>query len=106
MAAHIDIRFEEMDSSRAIENYVRKAVGRIEASDDRIASWDILINSPKRRHHHASPLLNVDIKVVLVDGREIQVEEHPMACEVQDDPYASLFKGFERIERELNNLEG
>lgn len=101
MTIPLQITFQNMDPSPAIEASVRKRAQRLERFSDRIVSCKVVVESPHRHQHHGR-IYNIGIELS-VPGRDIQVTRSPGKDHAHEDVYVAIRDAFNAAARQLED---
>jgi ribosomal subunit interface protein len=109
MQAPIQIAFEHVEHSDALEAAVRKEAQRLERFHDRITSMRVVIARPQHRHHKGD-IYCVRIHVAVPGGKHIDVSHDPAATGRHEDVHVTIRDAFDAASRQLQDhvrrLEG
>jgi ribosomal subunit interface protein len=101
MIVPLQITFRDMDSSAAIDAYVRARAEKLDALYDRITACRVAIESPHRHKSHGRPYrVRVDINV---PGAELVVDRSPDHDLHHKDLYAAIDAAFDDAKRQLHD---
>jgi ribosomal subunit interface protein len=101
MQIPIEIRFDNLDPSPAIETAVHDRAGKLEQFADHIVSCHVTIASP-HKHHRQGRLYTVKVDVRLPGG-ELVVSREPSADHAHEDVYVALRDAFNATRRRLQD---
>jgi cold shock CspA family protein/ribosome-associated translation inhibitor RaiA len=109
MQVPIQIVFEHVGHSDAIEEAVRKEAQRLERFYDRITSARVVIGRPQHRHHKGDAY-SVRVHVAVPGGRHVDITRDPAATGRHEDAYVTIRDAFDaagrQLQDEIRKLEG
>ena len=109
MQVPLQIAFEHVGHSDALETAVRKEAQRLERFYDRITSARVVIARPQHRHHKGDAY-SVRIHVALPGGKHVDVTHDPAATGRHEDAHVAIRDAFDAAGRQLQDyvrkLEG
>jgi ribosomal subunit interface protein len=101
MTIPLQITFQNMPPSPAIEANVRERSARLERFAKRIVSCKVVIESP-HRHHHKGKLYDVSLEIS-VPGKDIHVTRSPRQDHAHEDVYVAIRDAFNAAGRQLED---
>jgi cold shock CspA family protein/ribosome-associated translation inhibitor RaiA len=102
MQAPLQIAFEHIGHSDALEAAVRKEAQRLERFYDRITSMRVVIARPQHRHHKGDTY-SVRLHVAVPGGRHIDVTRDPAATGRHEDAHVTIRDAFDAAGRQLQD---
>jgi cold shock CspA family protein/ribosome-associated translation inhibitor RaiA len=102
MQVPLQIIFEHIGQSDAIEAAVRKEAERLERFYDRITSARVVIGRPQHRHHKGDTY-SVRIHVALPGGKHVDITREPAATGRHEDAYITIRDAFDAAGRQLQD---
>ena len=102
MQVPLQIVFEHIDHSDAIEAAVRKEARRLERFYDRITSARVVIDRPQHRRSKGDTY-SVRIHLALPAGRHIDITREPAADGRHEDAYVTIRDAFDAAGRQLQD---
>jgi len=102
MQTPIEIEYQDMDASPAVEQQVADHVKKLETRYGRITAGRIVIKGPGQRHQTGG-LYEINIRLALPDGREVNVGRTPKADERHSDLAFAINDAFKRARRRLQD---
>lgn len=98
MQVPLQINFQNMDPSEAMEARVRECVARLEKLDDSIISCRVTLEAPHKQpqRSHVAIALNIS-----VPGKDIVVKREQRRHETRDDAYQVIRVAFDIAGRQL-----
>jgi cold shock CspA family protein len=109
MQVPLQIVFEHIGHSDALEAAVRKEAQRLERFYDRITSARVVIARPQHRHHKGDTYC-VRIHLAVPGGKHIDVTREPAATGRHEDAHVTIRDAFDAAGRQLQDqtrkLEG
>jgi ribosomal subunit interface protein len=101
MQVPLEIRFNNMTSSPAIEQAVRERAEKLEQFADDIVSCRVTIEAP-HKHHRKGKLFHVSVDVRLPGG-EVVASRDPALHHAHEDVYVALRDSFKAVRRRLED---
>jgi cold shock CspA family protein/ribosome-associated translation inhibitor RaiA len=109
MQVPLQIVFEHIGHSDALEAAVRKEEQRLERFYDRITSARVVIARPQHRHHKGDTYC-VRIHVAVPGGKHIDISRDPAATGRHEDAHVTIRDAFDaagrQLQDEIRRLEG
>ena len=109
MQVPLQIAFEHIGHSDALEAAVRKEAQRIERFYDRITSARVVIARPQHRHHKGDTYC-VRIHIAVPGGKHIDITRDPAMTGRHEDVHVTIRDAFDAAGRQLQdqvrNLSG
>jgi ribosome-associated translation inhibitor RaiA len=105
MQMPLQIAFEHVDHSDALEAAVRREAERLEHFYDRITSARVVIARPQRRHHKGDTYC-VRIHLSLPAGKHVDVTRDPAATGRHEDANVTIRDAFDAAGRRLQDGVG
>ncbi|MGB8398938.1 HPF/RaiA family ribosome-associated protein [Bradyrhizobium sp.] len=109
MQTPVQVEFQEMAANPAIDELVTEHVKKLERRYGRITACRIVIKGPGH-HHQTGGLYDVNIRLALPDGREVNIGRTPRQDERHSEPAFAINDAFKRARRQLQDharrLEG
>lgn len=102
MQVPLQIAFEHLDHSDALETAVRKEVQRLERFFDRITSARVVIARPQHRRHKGDTYC-VRIHLATPGGKHIDVTRDPAATGRHEDAHVTIRDAFDAAGRQLQD---
>jgi cold shock CspA family protein/ribosome-associated translation inhibitor RaiA len=102
MQTPLEVDFQGMDPTPDIRAAIDAQVARLEERYGRATSCRIVLKAPSG-HHHTGGLYEVNIRLALPDGREVNVARTPDADERYADLAFALNDAFKRARRRLKD---
>jgi cold shock CspA family protein len=102
MQVPLQIVFEHMGHSDALEAAVRKEADRLERFYDRITSARVVIGRPQHRHHKGDTY-SVRVHLALPGGKHIDISRDPAATGRHEDAYVTIRDAFDAAGRQLQD---
>jgi ribosomal subunit interface protein len=101
MALPVQITFNGMDPSEAIEERIRERIDELSRFYDRIESCRVVVESGHRHHRHGRlRLLRIHLTV---PGGEIVVNRDPAEHHAHEDVYVAIRDAFDAARRQLED---
>lgn len=102
MQTPVEIAFQEMVASPAVHDMIENHVKKLEELYGRITACRIVVNGPGK-HHKTGGQYDVNIRVALPDGREVNVGRTPKDDERYSDLPFAINDAFKRAGRQLQD---
>jgi cold shock CspA family protein/ribosome-associated translation inhibitor RaiA len=102
MQVPLQIAFEHVGHSDALEATVRKEAQRLERFHDRITSTRVVIARPQHRHHKGDTYC-VRIHVAVPGGKHVDVTREPAATGRHEDAHVTIRDAFDAAGRQLQD---
>lgn len=102
MQVPLQIVFEHIDHSDALEAAVRQEAHRLERFYDRITSARVVIARPRHRHHKGDTYC-VRIHVAVPGGKHIDISRDPAASGRHEDAHVTIRDAFDAAGRQLQD---
>ena len=99
MQVPLQINFQGMTSSEAMEGRVRECVARLEKLTDRIISCRVTLEAPHKQSHRSNVAIAVNLNV---PGKEIVVKREQRRHETRSDAYQVIRIAFDIVARKLD----
>ena len=103
MQVPVQISFEGIDHSDALESRVREEVDKLEQFYDRITSARVVIARPQHRHHKGD-VYQVRIHLTLPGAADIAISRDPGASGAHEDAYVTVRDAFGAARRQLQDV--
>jgi cold shock CspA family protein len=102
MQTPVDIEFQEMAAIPAVQELIADQVKKLEERYGRITSCRIVVKSPGSRHQTGG-LYDINIRLALPDGREVNIGRTPKVDERHSDLPFAVNDAFKRARRQLQD---
>lgn len=102
MQTPLEIDFQGMTGTSDIRDAITKHVAQLEQRYGRVTACRVVLKGPGG-HHHTSGLYEVNVRLALPNGREVNVERTPKADERYSDLAFALNNAFKRARRRLQD---
>lgn len=102
MQTPLEIVFQGMSSSFAIEERIRKEARKLERYHARITACRVVIEAPHRRHEKGN-LFNVRVELTVPGRPPIVVRRNPAENHAHEEPYVALRDAFDAARRQLQD---
>ncbi len=103
MEVPLQIAFEGIQHSDAIEARIREEAGKLEQFFDRIVSARVVVARPQHRHHKGD-IYQVRIHLVVPDCADVVVSREPAADGAHEDMYVTIRDAFKAARRQLQDI--
>jgi ribosomal subunit interface protein len=101
MQIPLQIQFQNLEPSAAVESKVRKHVERLERFFGKIASCRVTIEAP-HKHHHQGNIYHVTVDIRAL-GEEIVANRSPGQHHAHEDVYVAMRDAFNAVRRQLQD---
>jgi len=102
MQTPVEIEFQDMVASPAIQESIAGHVRTLEKHYGRITACRVVVKSPGQ-HHRSGGLYDINIRLALPDGREVNIGRTPRADERHSDLAFAVNDAFKRANRQLQD---
>ena len=102
MQTPIEIDFQGMDATPYVRTAITEHVAELERRCGRITACRVVLKAPGG-HHRTGGLYEVNIRLALPDGREVNVDRTAQADERHSDLDFALNDAFKRARRQLQD---
>ena len=102
MQTPVEIEYQDMVASPAVEEMVADHVNKLEQRYGRITACRIIVKGPGNRHQTGG-LYEINIRLALPDGREVNTGRTPKADERHSDLPFAINDAFKRARRRLQD---
>jgi len=102
MQTPVQIDFQGIDASPNARDAIRKRVAELEDRCGRITACRVVLKGPGE-HHRTCGLYEVNIRLALPDGREVDVSRTPSVDERHSDLSFAINDAFKRARRRLQD---
>ena len=102
MQTPVEIEFQEMVPSPVVQELIADHVNKLEQRYGRITASRIVIKGPGNRHQTGG-LYDINIRLALPDGREVNIGRTPKADERHSDLPFAINDAFKRARRRLQD---
>ena len=102
MQTPVEIDFQGMDARLDIQAAITKHVAKLEQRSGRVTACRVVLKGPGG-HHRKGGLYEVNIRLALPDGREVNVDRTAQADERHSDLTFAINDAFKRARRQLQD---
>ncbi len=102
MQTPVELEFQEMAVTPAIQEVIEGQVKKLEERYGRITACRIVVKGPGNRHQTGG-LYDINIRMALPDGREVNVGRTPKQDERHSDLSFAINDAFKRARRRLQD---
>jgi len=102
MQTPVEIDFQGMDARPAIQADIAKHVAELEQRFGRVTAGRVVLKAPGG-HHRTGGLYEVNIRLALPDGREVNIDRTANADERHSDLSFAINDAFKRARRQLQD---
>lgn len=99
MQVPLEITFQNMDPSDAVEVKIRERVDKLERFSDRITRCGVSVEAPHRAHRHGN-LYHIRVEIS-VPGKDLVVSKDPGDLGGHTDVYVAIRDSFAAAERQV-----
>lgn len=103
MQQSAQIVFRNVDSSEALESFIKERIAKLERFHDRIIGCRVAVESD--HSHQKGNLFQVRIDLTLPE-KELVVSRNPEADHSHEDPYVAVRDAFNAMMRQLESYTG
>ena len=103
MQVPLQIVFEHLDHSEAIETRIRSEAEKLERYYERITSVRVVVDRPRHRHHKGDTYV-VRILIAVPGAEEIAVSRDPSATGRHEDILVTIRDAFDAARRQLQDM--
>ncbi|HEX3764576.1 MAG TPA: HPF/RaiA family ribosome-associated protein [Kofleriaceae bacterium] len=101
MSFPIEVRFRDMETSPALEEFVRRWAGKLGRVHERIVSCAVVIERPHQSQHHGQ---HIHVRISLaVPGPDIVVSHGQERDGAHEDAYVAVRDAFRAARRQLED---
>ncbi len=104
MQVPLQVAFDGVQHSDAVEARLREEVDKLEQFSDRIVSVRVVVTKPQRRHNKGDTF-QIRITLVVPDSPAIAVSRDPAADGAHEDIYVTIRDAFKTARRQLQDVE-
>lgn len=102
MQTPVQIDFQGIDASSMARESIENHIAELEQRFGRVTACRVVLKGPGG-HHQTGGLYEVNIRVVLPDGREVDISRTPKADERHSDLAFAINDAFKRARRRLQD---
>ena len=102
MQTPVEIEYQELAADPALQEMIADQVKKLETRFGRITACRIVVKGPGGRHHNGG-LYDINIRLALPDGREVNIGRTPKADERHSDLPFAVNDAFKRARRQLQD---
>ncbi len=103
MQVPLQIAFEGIQHSDAIEARIKEEAEKLEQFSDRVLSARVVVARPQHRHHKGDTY-QVRIHLIVPDAADIVVSREPAADGAHEDMYVTIRDAFKAARRQLQDV--
>ncbi|HVZ54259.1 MAG TPA: cold shock domain-containing protein [Pseudolabrys sp.] len=103
MQTPVEIDFQGMDADAGVRAAIGKHVNELEQRCGRITAGRVVLKAPGG-HHRTGGLFEINIRLALPDGREVNIGHTPQNDERYSDINFALNDAFKRARRQLQDM--
>lgn len=102
MQVPLQVAFDGVQHSDAVETRIREEVEKLEQFHGHIVSARVIVAKPQRRHHKGDTF-QVRIHLVVPELPDIAVSREPAADGAHEDVYVTIRDAFKAARRQLQD---
>lgn len=102
MQTPVEIDFQGMDARSDIRTAIEKHVAALEQHFDRLTACRVVLKAPGA-HHRTGGLYEVNIRLALPNGREVNIDRTAQQDERHADVNFAINDAFKRARRQLQD---
>jgi hypothetical protein len=102
METAVEIDFQGMDAKPAVRESIENQIAQLEERGVRVTAGRVVVKAPGA-HHRTGGLYEINIRLALPDGREINVARTPHTDERHADLNFALNDAFKRARRQMQD---
>ncbi len=102
MQTPVQIDFQDLDANSTIREAVVRHIDQLEQRCGRITACRVVLKGPGE-HHRTGGLYEINIRLSLPDGREVDISRTPKADERHSDLSFAIGDAFKRARRRLQD---
>ncbi len=103
MQVPLQIAFDGIQHSDAVETRIREEVEKLEQISGRIVSARVVVARPQHRHHKGDTF-HITVHLVAPDAPDIVVSRDPSAGGAHEDVYVTIRDAFKAARRQLQDV--
>ncbi len=103
MQVPLQVAFEGIRHSDAIEARVREEADKLEQFFGRLISARVVVARPQHRHHKGD-IFHIRVHLVVPDAADIVVNREPAATGAHEDVYVTIRDAFKAARRQLQDV--
>ncbi len=102
MQVPLQISFDGVQHSDAVEARIREEAGKLEQFFNRIVSANVVVARPQHRHHKGDTF-QVRVHLVVPHAPDIAVSREPSVTGAADDVFVTIHEAFKAVRRQLQD---
>ena len=102
MQTPVEIDFQGLDAKQELRGAIDKHVAQLEERFGRVTAGRVMLKAPGG-HHRNGGLYEINIHLLLPDGREVNIDRTPQGDERHADLNFALSDAFKRARRQLQD---
>jgi ribosome-associated translation inhibitor RaiA len=99
----LQVAFEHIDHSDAVEARIREEAAKLEQFYDRLTSMRVVVARPQSRHHKGDTY-QVRIHITAPGKTDIAISREPAVDGAHEDVYVTIRDAFNAARRKLQDL--
>ena len=103
MQTPLQLSFEHIGHSDAIEARIREEAAKLEQFYDRITSMRVVVARPQHRHHKGD-IYQIRIHMTVPGAADLAISREPAATGAHEDVYVTIRDAFKAARRQLQDL--
>jgi ribosomal subunit interface protein len=103
MQTKLQLSFEGIDHSDAIESRVREEAQKLEQFNDHITTMRVVVDRPQHRHNKGDHY-QVRIHITVPRAPDIVISREPPKADAHEDVYVAIRDAFKAARRQLRDV--
>ncbi len=103
MQSRLQLNFEHIGHSDAIEARIRDEAAKLDDFYDRITSMRVVVGRPQHRHNKGD-VFQIRIHITVPGAADIDISREPAATRAHEDMYVTIRDAFKAARRQLQDL--
>lgn len=102
MQSSLQVTFENIEHSDAVEARIRDEASKLEQFHDRITAMRVVVGRPHRRHNKGN-VCQIKIHMTVPGGADIAISREPAVDGAHEDAYVTIRDAFAAARRQLQD---
>lgn len=103
MQTSLQVSFEGVEHSDAVESRIRDEAGKLEQFNDHITAMRVVVARPQHRHHKGDHY-QVRIHITVPRAPDIAISREPSDAVAHEEIYVSIRDAFKAARRQLQDI--
>ena len=103
MQTPLQLTFEHVDHSDAVEARIRDEATKLEQFYDRVTSMRVVVARPQHRHH-TGDVYQIRVHITVPGAADIAISREPAATGAHEDVYVTINDAFKAAGRQLQDF--